>query len=111
MILRAPLSCRRTALWLLAASLLSVLVWYATLGVWFAISGKPIMPRSVVEPLSWITLVGVTVFTYALILRRSKWLFDLPTKPKWVAAITIAIVLTLGFIMFFDIAWTIYAGW
>ncbi len=98
-------------LWLFGASLLSVLVWYAALGVWFAIYRQPIMSRSAVEAISWITLGGFTAVIYAVTVRQSKWLFDLPSKARWVSAVAIALVLTYGFIMLFNLAFTVYAGW
>jgi hypothetical protein len=111
MTLRGPLSCRRVIAWLLAASLLCVVVWWLGLAFWAVVSGSSLLSRTAAEVISYVTLVGFTAIAYAIIFRQSAWFFRLRPVVRWAASIASALILMVVFTFIFQIGFTLYAGW
>jgi hypothetical protein len=98
-------------MWLVAASLLCVVVWFLTLAGWAFASGSRTIERTAFEVISYSTFFGLSAVAYTFILGQSRWFIGLRPQIRWSASFLSAIILMLVFAFVSQIAFTLYAGW
>lgn len=98
-------------MWLVAATLLCVVVWYLTLAAWAFASGNRIIEHTPFEVISYSTILGLSAVVYTFILGQSKWFISLRPLTRWIASVISASILMFVFFTLFQIALALYAGW